>query len=577
MSKVNYRPTSILIADDSPADRLILQTILNRLGYTVILAEDGLQAVEKFKQEKPDFVFLDVIMPNQDGIETAVQIKAYAGDDFVPVIYLTSLADAPSLAKCLNAGGDDFLSKPYNPIVIEAKIKAFSRMREMNQTLALQKNLIESNNRHLIQEQNVAKQVFDKIAHAGSLKLPIIRYYMSALAVFNGDVLLADVSPTGSLMVLLGDFTGHGLPAAIGSMPLASIFYGMVNKGFDMAEILREINHKLNQTLPMGLFCCATCFDINFKKQRVLVWSGGLPDSVIYRAETRSFERIVSKNLPLAILAKRDFKADPERFSIAPGDHILLWSDGIQEARNREGKMFGEQRLTALLEQRLPAEGVFDEIISSVQTHIGEGERDDDVSLVDITFPNAELAQELAKKSTKGRGCLQDWSLDFKLESSSLRVFDPMPLLLHITSEVPGLRQSNSLLFTVLSELFNNAIEHGVLGLASTIKKSPMGFAEYYRLRKEGLENLPMGSWVSLEFSHKVEANGGLLTIRVRDSGKGFQPKNSSTPAEEPAGIPIKPDYHGRGLTLLRTMCESLVITPPGNCVEAQFRWVQED
>ena len=571
MSKVSYRPSKILIADDSPADRLILQSMLQRLGYVVVLAVDGVQAVEKFLSEKPEFVFLDVIMPNMDGVETAIRIKEKAGDDFIPVIYLTSLADAPSLARCLSAGGDDFLSKPYNPIVIEAKIKAFSRMREMNQTLALQKNLIEKNNRHLIQEQNVAKQVFDKIAHAGSLKLPIIRYYMSALAVFNGDVLLADVSPTGSLMVLLGDFTGHGLPAAIGSMPLASIFYGMVNKGFGMSEILREINNRLNQTLPMGLFCCATCFDISFRKQRVLVWSGGLPDSAIYRGATRTFERITSKNLPLAILANRDFKAEPVRFELSAGDHILLWSDGIQEARDRQGKMFGEQRLTSILERGLEASAVFDDIIGEVQAHIGEGERDDDVSLVDITFPDAELGAQMEKKGSKGRGCLQDWSLNFRLESSSLRVFDPMPLLLHITSEVPGLRQSNSLLFTVLSELFNNAVEHGVLGLQSSIKQSAAGFSEYYRLRKEGLENLPLGSWVMLEFEHGVKHNGGLLTIRVRDSGDGFDPTNKTTSGD------TQHVYHGRGLTLLRTMCESLVITPPGNCVEAQFRWLHEE
>jgi two-component system, HptB-dependent secretion and biofilm response regulator len=571
VSNTPSNPITILIADDSPTDRLILQTMLQRLGYKLILAEDGQQALDKFISEKPEFVFLDVLMPNMDGVEAAAKIKEAAGDDFIPVIFLTSLADAPSLARCLDAGGDDFLSKPYNHIVIEAKIKAFSRMRVMNKTLSLQKDLIEKNNQHLIQEQNVAKQVFDKIAHAGSLKLPIIRYYMSALAVFNGDVLLADVSPTGSLMVLLGDFTGHGLPAAIGSMPLASIFYGMVNKGFGMAEILREINNKLNKTLPMGLFCCATFLDINFRKKRVLVWSGGLPDGAIYRAESKTVERIKSKNLPLAILSNQSFKAEPERFSISPGDHILLWSDGIQEARNSNGIMFGEDNLNAILDQQLQAEQVFDDIIQKVQKHIGEGERDDDVSLVDITFPDEELAAVVEKKGSKGRGCLQDWALTFRLEASSLRVFDPMPLLLHITSEVPGLRQSNSVLFTVLSELFNNAVEHGVLGLQSSIKQSPSGFAEYYRQRKEGLENLPRGAYVILEFVHQVEHNGGLLTIRVRDSGAGFSPENT---AATPGG---KPDYHGRGLTLLRTMCETIIITPPGNCVEAQFRWVAED
>lgn len=564
----------ILVAEDSAADRLILQSMLQRAGHEVVLAEDGESAITAFSECHPDLVFLDVIMPNVNGIEAARRIKSLSGDELIPVIFLTSLADAESLATCLDAGGDDFLSKPYNPIVLESKIKAFSRMREMHRTLAHQKDQIALHNKHLIQEQNVAKQVFDKIAHAGALKLDIIRYYMSALAVFNGDVLLAEVSPRGSLFVVLGDFTGHGLPAAIGSMPLASTFYGMVGKGFSLADILREMNQKLYQTLPIGLFCCATCVDINFQKKRISVWNGGLPDNILYRHKTHTYERVRSTHLPLGVLSNRDFKADVHVLQLEKGDHFLMWSDGIQEARNRAGDMFGEDNINAVLDRGLEPAAIYSQILKNVQEHIGSTEKDDDISLVDISVPEGDEVQALVPKSGMRNGYLEDWELSLTLVASSLKTFNPLSLLIHVISEVPGLRQNSSVLYTVLSELFNNALEHGVLGLESSIKSSPAGFAEYYRLRKEGLEALTDAS-VRFEFRHETRENGGMLTVTVVDSGQGFVPEPVVPPGD--AAKAPEMQYYGRGLTLVASICESLKILPPGNRVQVQFPWNYEE
>lgn len=565
----------ILVAEDSAVDRMILESILKKGGYNVILAEDGLEAVEKFESQQPDLVFLDVLMPNLNGMDAAKKIRALSGDVFTPIVFLTSLVDTQSLVSCLDSGGDDFLSKPYNAVIIEAKIKAFYRMREMNQTMIRQRDLIERNHKHLMQEQAVAKQVFDKITDAGTLDLPIIKYYMSALAVFNGDVLLADLSPTGSLLMLLGDFTGHGLPAAIGSMPLASIFHGMVRKGFSVGDIIREINGKLYHTLPVGLFCCATAVDLSFHKKRALIWSGGLPAGGIYRTESKNFEFLQSENLPLGVLSNREFNHAPKRYEMNEGDELFLWSDGIIEARKPEGEMFGEDRLNALLNAGTPVENVFDNILKQVQEHIGDSDGDDDVSMVSLAMPDESVAQKILAGAPKSRGSLADWAMTLRLNTSSLKTFDPLPLLLNVISEVPHLRQSSSVLYTVLSELFNNAVEHGVLGLSSQLKSSPEGFVEYYRLRKEGLMDLCEG-WVTIDFEHQLEpcGDGGLLTIRFTDSGNGFVREDQIQRTNEGN---LHPNYFGRGLQLINSICEKLTINVPGNKIEAVFRWSTDD
>src|SRR5690554_3012230 len=228
-------PLKVLLAEDSASDRLILARLVSRLGHNVIEAEDGTEAVELFRETQPDLVLLDALMPRMDGMEAARQIKALAGERLVPLIFLTSLSGAGDLARCLEAGGDDFLVKPYNRVILEAKINAFNRMRALHQALSDQRDHIRRQNQQMLDEQRTARRVFDNVAHTGCLNAPHIRYHASPLSVFNGDVLFAAERPGGGTLIFLGDFTGHGLPAAIGAMPVAEIFYGMATKGFGAA------------------------------------------------------------------------------------------------------------------------------------------------------------------------------------------------------------------------------------------------------------------------------------------------------------------------------------------------------
>ena len=99
-------PLTILIADDSDSDRLILKTLLMRLGHQVLDAADGQEAVALFQSSAPDIVVLDVMMPAMDGMEAAREIKRLAGERLVPLLFITSLSDAEDLARCLEAGGD---------------------------------------------------------------------------------------------------------------------------------------------------------------------------------------------------------------------------------------------------------------------------------------------------------------------------------------------------------------------------------------------------------------------------------------------------------------------------------------
>jgi len=561
----------VLIAEDSLPDRLILEAIIKGAGHDVCATCDGQEAVEAFKAYKPDVVLLDLVMPKMDGLEALKCLRNDKTIDLVPIIFLTSHTDTNILIKCLEAGGADFISKPYNAVVLQTKIKAFGRMHDMQKTVISQRDELERHHKHLIQEQQVAKQVFDKIAHTGMLDLDNIRYSMSPLAVFNGDILVAEVSPSGNLLVLMGDFTGHGLPAAVGSMPLATTFYGMVKKGFSLPDVLSEINSKLNEILPIGFFCCATCVEINFKDQTLFTWTGGLPPSYLYRHKSDDYKVLNASNLPLGVLDKAAFKAEPMRIELDYGDKIYMWSDGIFESRDKHGDMFGQDRLDDLMHEFKGDPALFDHLLNRVQDHIGENSKDDDISLLEIDIQDVDLVPNIDTSSITHDG-MQDWNMAFTLQANSLQQFDPLPLLINIITQVPGLKKNRTTLYTVLAELYANALEHGILTLKSIDKRDPKGFTAFYAERKKRLDALAQG-FVSFKFSHIRDSSGGLLNIHVQDSGEGYDFKTVTKHLLEGPKVDFSAKFHGRGLALLYSMCEKIVIHEPGNYIEAHFRW----
>ena len=555
---------AILIAEDNAADRMLLSTIVSRQGHRVLTASNGLEALALFEQERPHLVLMDALMPVMDGFEAARRIKDQAGETLVPIIFLTSLTEGEALVRCLEAGGDDFLAKPYNRVILEAKIGAMDRLRRLHDTVLQQRDLIARHNEHLLSEQRVAKAVFDKVAHTGCLDAPNIRYMQSPYALFNGDLLLAAYRPSGGMHVMLGDFTGHGLSAAIGAIPLAEVFYGMTAKGHAMAEILREINAKLKRILPVGVFCCATLLNISSKRGQLEVWNGGLPDGYLLHADGRPRQALVSRHLPLGILEQAAFSDRCEIYPLVPGDRIFLLSDGVLEACDSQGQLFGEARLLQSLDANRQPHTLFEEIQQALLAF--RGEQQDDVSMLQVGLIEDDEHPRPLAFADSGQSSVMDWSASFEFRALSLRHFNPLPFLLQLLLDVRALRPRGGELYTVLTELYSNALEHGVMGLNSSLKRDASGFAEYYRERRLRLASLHDG-YVRFHLQMLPQGNGGRLIVRVEDSGVGFDLGKIA----ETSGDALC----GRGLALVRELSDSFALCPEGG-VSVEFCWSTE-
>lgn len=117
----------VLAVDDNRTNLHILQVFLKKLGHEVLSAENGREAVEVYEQARPDLVLLDIMMPVMDGFEAARQIKAKSAQHWVPIIFLSALNRDENLVEGLEAGGDDYLTKPINFVVLEAKVRSMQR------------------------------------------------------------------------------------------------------------------------------------------------------------------------------------------------------------------------------------------------------------------------------------------------------------------------------------------------------------------------------------------------------------------------------------------------------------------
>jgi PAS domain S-box-containing protein len=500
---------TVLVVDDTATNRQILQAFLIRLGYAVILAENGSQAIDRFAEARPDIVLMDVMMPIIDGFEATRRIKALSGERWVPVVYLTALDKESDLVTGLDAGGDDYLTKPISFVVLDAKLRSLTRTLTLQRTLAETRrrtqavtdnimdgviNIDESgrmkfcnpavarmfgysldeligqnvtllmaepqrsahnkslrsyldgglphvigltrqliglhkdgrpiplelsvsefsigSERHFVgilrdisqrlaaeaqlresaerlqryfdrqEEENIlAKAIMRRLTLREGTQDRQLQHWMRPAANFSGDILVAARSPENRLYAMLGDATGHGLAAAISALPAVSVFYGMVKRNLPLSVIVSELNKHLRDTLPAGRFFAASLFCGDARARCAELWVGGMP-AVIEVDETGTVRRTFpSRQLALGIADVSAEMCATESVTWAPGHQFVLYSDGLTEAVDGEGREFGTEGLTAQL-AAAPAHGRLEAIRAAIGRHVGTGETGDDISLL---------------------------------------------------------------------------------------------------------------------------------------------------------------------------------------------------
>jgi serine phosphatase RsbU (regulator of sigma subunit) len=558
-----------LIADDELSNRVILKSLLKKNGYEVILAVDGKDAVNKFHEHAVDLVFMDVMMPIMDGYEAASKIKEIAANHFVPIIFLTAITGEDALAHCIEVGGDDFLTKPLNHTLLRAKILAMERIRDLHRDLYQLYGRMQ-------RDEEIAEQVFSNAVLAGNVAFKHIRSLSKSADIFSGDILLTSYSPANDLNILLGDFTGHGLAAALGALPVSEVFRSMSMKGFPPAQILGMINEKLSSMLPTGMFLAAQYVTIDHELDHITVCNCGMPDMLLLDGSNNNIkQRITSTSLPLGIDSSLKFQDEMKVYFIKPGDRVLLATDGVSEARNINGEFFGQARIDEIVNGQNNSSFVLDTLTKQLEEFCGDAAQDDDITAAEIPcvealFSRKEFVKAVAETPHAAEhhhidNIGDDINLSLTLHHGRLRTANPIPLLIGYIQETVGLDEHRATLFTLLTELYINALDHGVLGLSSKLKDTSDGFTHYLQKRGRLLARLDKG-YITIGLKIEPNSTGGKIIITIEDSGKGFDFRKERTATSDTA-------LCGRGLLLINELCESLEYYDPGNKVVAIYAW----
>ncbi len=370
----------LLIAEDDLTSRTMLNAMAKKWGYDPIAVEDGELAWEVFQQaESPKLLLIDWEMPNLDGLGLCRRIAECASIEPPYIILLTARNDVKDIVNGLDSGANDYIAKPYDQSELKARLQSGKRMLELQAELKKAKE-------ELTFERETIEDIILKMRSSKVFYDRDLRCLEEPVEKTSGDVLLSANKPDGTRHIMLGDFTGHGLMAAVCGPIVFDIFYTMTEKGLPLSEIAGEINRQLLEKMPTGLFLGVILLEFSCHSMHLKVLNCGMSEVLIYRGD-QLWRRIQSSMLALGIIPQ-DFN-EAETLELSLDDHVYAYSDGITEVVNQDEEEFGQFRLESSIAEMLQSRAEITFLSQAVLRFRGQAQQADDITLVELSCADA--------------------------------------------------------------------------------------------------------------------------------------------------------------------------------------------
>ncbi len=521
---------ALLVVDDNEDNRYTLTRRLNREGYrNLSTANDGRAALDMLRAAKFDLVLLDIMMPELNGYEVLEQLKADAQLRDIPVIMISALEEIDSVIRCVELGAEDYLSKPFNPTLLRARVGASLEKKRLRD--AVRESLV-----RLEQEIEGARKaqlsMLPSRFPAVSPQQPVqVHALMDPAREVGGDLYDAFYASDGLFCLLVGDVSGKGAAAgmfmartrSLVRMAVAELLPRLAPDERTPAQIAEAVNRELCQDNRERMFVTLFLGFFDVRDGTLAYINAGHPLPYLRRSSGK-LEQVTGKpQAPLAV--RTGTRYQNQAVSLRPGDTLLVCTDGVVEAMNEAGELYGAARLEALLHAAgsEPPQALVEALKCDIDAFAGSAPKADDVTLLALRlWPGCGTGLDAVGEPLHAPDGEVELIIGNDLAEMT-RVSEAMDRLAAAHGIAPKLL---ALLQVALDEMVSNVIKYAW----------PEGGTHTFQVR--------------------IAVGSAQVRIDICDDGRPFDPREAAAPQPLPAGQRPRPG--GLGVHMVRQFVDRL-------------------
>jgi sigma-B regulation protein RsbU (phosphoserine phosphatase) len=379
----------ILVVDDSDDNRYTLTLYLDLEGYrNVEVAHDGEEAIARLKEGQFDLVLLDVMMPKVDGYQVLAWLKEHGRLHNLPVIMISALGEMGSVVRCIELGAVDYLSKPFDAVLLRARLAASLEKKRLRDEVRVHLARLEA---ELDAARRLQMGMVPSSFPRPTREMPVdIFARMEPAREVGGDLYDFFTCEDGTLCFLLGDVSGKGMPAALFMARAKSLIrfatelmQGRGGARPGPAEIVARVNRELCQNNDDMMFVTLFFAMLHPGSGKLEFCNAG--HNPPYRIGTDGIEAVEgAKGIILGVRADAAYATG--RLTLSPGEGLYVFSDGVTEAANAVGELFSEVRLEAVLRSAASHSSgqIVQRVADAVRDFVGTALPSDDVTMLSV-------------------------------------------------------------------------------------------------------------------------------------------------------------------------------------------------